>query len=216
MKTTALLVALSVSAFAFTSRTVAQDKAPAPTDSTPKEVPELNPAELERQFEKRMSGATMVGRFTVEGRGNNNGNANGREPKEDRYHINKVTKMKGDYWMFAARVQYGNRDVTVPIMLQVKWAGDTPVITLTDMTIPGLGTYTARVMVYRDHYAGYWSGGDHGGQMWGRIEHEDADAADAPKAPDAPKPRGGAPDAPPTPRAPAPAGPTVPSPAPGR
>jgi hypothetical protein len=94
----------------------------------------------------------------------------------------------------------------------VKWAGDTPVITLTDMTIPGLGTYTARVMVYRDHYAGYWSAGDHGGQMWGRIERDAADSDDAPKAPGAPK----APDAPPAPRTPAPAGPTVPSPAPAR
>ena len=164
------------------SPVVAQEAAKAPVDAEPKAEVKPDQAELDKQFEKTMSGATMVGRFTMEGRG-----GGGREPKEDRYQINKVTKMKGDYWLFSARVQYGNKDVTVPIMLQVKWAGDTPVITLTDMTIPGLGTYTARVMVFRDHYSGYWSGGDHGGNMWGRIEHDAAPASDAPAAPQAPK-----------------------------
>ncbi len=33
-----------------------------------------------------------------------------------------------------------------------------------------MGTYTARVMIYADHYAGTWDAGDHGGHMWGRIE----------------------------------------------
>ena len=43
-------------------------------------------------------------------------------------------------------------------------------ITVTDAKIPGLGTYTARVMFYRDEYAGTWSGGNHGGHLWGKIE----------------------------------------------
>ena len=180
------------------SLSLAQDAPKAPTaqdDRAQPKVPEpkVDQAELDKQFEQTMSGATLVGRFTVEGRGG------GREPGEDRYHINKVTKMAGDYWMFAARVQYGKKDVTVPMMLQVKWAGDTPVITLTDLSIPGLGTYTARVLIFRDHYAGYWSGGDHGGNLWGRIEREDQPAADAPAAPKAPA----APDAPATPATPA-------------
>jgi hypothetical protein len=38
------------------------------------------------------------------------------------------------------------------------------------LSIPGLGTYTARVLIYRGQYAGTWSGGDHGGELWGRIE----------------------------------------------
>jgi hypothetical protein len=55
----------------------------------------------------------------------------------------------------------------------VKWAGDTPVISVTDVGVPGLGTYTARVVVYGDQYAGIWStsDGSHGGQMWGKLEH---------------------------------------------
>lgn len=159
----------------------------------------VDQAELDKQFEKTMTGATLIGRFTVEGRGDGNRGEGAREPREERYHISKVTKTQGDYWVFAARVQYGKKDVTVPMMLQVKWAGDTPVITLTDLTIPGLGTYTARVLIFRDHYAGYWSGGEHSGNLWGRIERNAEGASDEPAAPDAPKP----PDAPEAPQPPA-------------
>lgn len=56
------------------------------------------------------------------------------------------------------------------MIIPVKWAGDTPVISVTDMTIPLLGTYTARVTIYKDTYAGMWSGGNHGGYMWGKLE----------------------------------------------
>ena len=172
-------------------------KAPAPPP--PKQVPAQ--ADLEKEFEKTLTGATLVGQFTIEGRGRGDG-----QPKEERYQINKVTKMRGDYWLFAARVQYGKKDVTVPMMLQVKWAGDTPVITLTDLAIPGLGTYTARVMIFRDHYAGYWSGTDHGGNLFGRIERTAGAAAEAPDAPaEPPQPREGAT---------VPGGPTRPAPRP--
>jgi hypothetical protein len=46
------------------------------------------------------------------------------------------------------------------------------VITLTDFAIPGVGTWTARVLLYRDQYAGTWSGKRGGGQMFGKIVRE--------------------------------------------
>ena len=60
--------------------------------------------------------------------------------------------------------------MTVPLPLTVKWAGDTPVITLTDLAIPGLGHLYRAVLIYRGQYAGTWSAGDHGGELWGHIE----------------------------------------------
>lgn len=118
--------------------------------------------ELEAEFEKTMSGATLVGAFTDTDHPD-------AAPHREKYVINKVTKLRDDLWRFEARIQYGKNDVTVPIPLQVKWAGDTPVITLTDLLIPGLGTFTARVLVYRGKYAGTWSGGTHGGQLFGDV-----------------------------------------------
>ncbi len=119
---------------------------------------------LEGEFERTMSGAVLAGRFSVDGREN---------LSEERYTISSVRKLGGGVWLINSRIQYGSRDVTVPVPVKVLWAGDTPVITLTDVAIPGIGTFTARVLIYRDRYAGTWSGGDHGGQMFGLIEHPD-------------------------------------------
>ena len=118
-------------------------------------------AELEKRFQEMMSGVTLVGHST---RLNKEGIFG-----EERYVIDKVSKLAGDTWLFHARLQYSSHDIPVPVPVAVEWAGDTPVITLTDLTIPGLGTYTARVLLYRDQYAGTWSGKDHGGQLFGKI-----------------------------------------------
>ena len=123
----------------------------------------------EEKFQEMLSGVTLVGHFTMTGQASD-------EPlREEKYTIAKVTKMRGDYWLFMARIEYGQRDVTVPLLLEVKWAGDTPVITLTDMELPNLGTYTARVLIYRNHYAGMWSGGTHGGHLFGKIVKRQTD-----------------------------------------
>ena len=121
-------------------------------------------ADLEKQFQEMMSGVTLVGHST---RLNKEGIAG-----EERYVIEKVSKISGDTWLFQARMQYGGRDIPVPVPVTMKWAGDTPVIELTDLTIPGMGTFTARVVLYRDQYAGTWSAKDHGGQIFGKIVHE--------------------------------------------
>jgi len=120
-------------------------------------------AELETQFARRMSGATLMGHFTVDG-------DPGGAAQPDSYHLGTVEKIDDeDRWSFESEIAYGDKRVELPIAVRVKWAGDTPVITLTDMAIPMLGTFTARVVVYRDRYAGIWMGADHGGQMYGRV-----------------------------------------------
>jgi hypothetical protein len=150
-------------AVSFVSWANAQATKPATTKAVKQE-------DLERQFAEMLSGSTLVGKFTEE----KTPRPEPMKPAEDRYTLTKVQKLYGDNWLFVARIQYGEHDLSVPIMLPVKWAGDTPVITVTDAKIPGLGTYTARVMFYRDEYAGTWSGGNHGGHLWGRIERAKA------------------------------------------
>jgi len=90
---------------------------------------------------------------------------------EERYSIDRVAKMGGDVWMFEARMKLSGHEIPLPIPVTIKWAGDTPVITLTDISIPGMGSYTARVVLYRGRYAGTWSGKDHGGELFGAIVH---------------------------------------------
>lgn len=121
---------------------------------------------LIKQFEESMSGATLVGYFTI----------NGQEAtmglKEEKYRLKSVKKLKkDDYWQF--EYQHGNSDKTTKLPVEIKWAGDTPVITLTDVLVPGAGTFTARVLFYRNEYAGTWSASDHGGRLFGKVVKED-------------------------------------------
>lgn len=142
---------------------------PAQATSAPSAPPAFDPATLESQFEKTMSGAVLVGRFTDSARP-------GAAPREERYTIQRVSKVAGsdDRWLFICRIQFAGKDVAVPLTIPVRWAGDTAVISVTDMAIPGLGTYNARVLIDGDHYAGTWRGATHGGHLWGRIERASA------------------------------------------
>jgi hypothetical protein len=123
-----------------------------------------NPAgNPEKLFEQMMTGAVMVGHSTLDGKDGLSG--------EERYSIDHVTKLAGDVWMFQSRMKLDGHEIPLPIPVNIKWAGDTPVIEVTDMSIPGMGSYTARVVLYRDRYAGTWSGKNHGGQLFGAIVH---------------------------------------------
>ena len=93
--------------------------------------------------------------------------------KIDKYTIQSARKVKDNDWVITSRIQFGNVDVNVPLTVQVYWAGDTPVISVTDLQVPGAGTYTARVLVYQDTYAGSWFGKGYGGQMTGTIRNQD-------------------------------------------
>lgn len=125
-------------------------------------------AHLEEEFAKALSGATLVGYYTTTGKEQQQG------LQPEKYRLGTVKKLNDqDLWLFEYR--YGDSQQTIPLPLLVKWAGDTPVITLTDLTIPGVGTFTARVLFYRGEYAGTWSAGDHGGQLFGRIERTEAE-----------------------------------------
>jgi hypothetical protein len=154
--------------FAASSSSRAQESKPA--DSKPPAAApavKLTQEELEAKFKATLTKATMSGRWC--------GIKDGKltPEKEDKYTIVSVNKLGGEAWIINARIQYGEKDFTVPVPVQVKWAGDTPVITVDGMTMPGGKTaYSARVLVYDKTYAGTWSGGDHGGLMNGVITNE--------------------------------------------
>ncbi|TWT49957.1 hypothetical protein KOR42_37750 [Thalassoglobus neptunius] len=129
--------------------------------------PELT--EAEQAFVEQMTESVLVGQFSVDGRSD-------RTPKPERYAIQSVTKTGDDNWIVQARITYGKYDLPVPVPVQVIWAGDTPVLQVTDLKIPLMGEgFTARVMFYKDRYAGSWYHGKVGGHMWGSIERQSAD-----------------------------------------
>jgi len=129
----------------------------------------LGREELEKAFSEQMTGSVLVGHYSVVGKETKPANP-------ERYELKKVAKVKDDLWLFEARIKYGQTDVTVPLMLRVVWADDTPMITLTEATLPGLAAaFSSRVMFHGDRYAGTWQHGKVGGHLWGTIEKADAE-----------------------------------------
>lgn len=115
----------------------------------------------EKRFQESLSGVTLTGFYT-------NGNAS--ELKADRYVIEKISKASGKLWKFEVRIQYNGKDMAIALPIPIEWAGDTPVVSLTNFTVPGSGTFTARVLFYDGAYVGTWSGANgHGGKMFGSI-----------------------------------------------
>ena len=126
----------------------------------------VDPASLnesERQFAERMRDVSLVGSFTMTGRED-------RTPRADRYDIASVEKVGTDLWRFNANMDCCGVSGAIPVVVPMRWIGDTPVIMMTDTSLPGLGTFTVRLFFYGDRYAGTWQHGERGGHMSGRIE----------------------------------------------
>jgi hypothetical protein len=128
----------------------------------------VTPASLndaERQFMERMRDVSLVGAFTVAGRENHT-------PQADRYDISSVEKVGTDLWRFNAKMNCCGVNGAIPVVVPMRWNGDTPMIMMTDTSLPGLGTFTVRLFFYDDRYAGTWQHGKSGGLMSGRIEKQ--------------------------------------------
>ena len=150
-------------------------------EETAKPVAEANdskkqPDQEERfkAFEEMLKSSSMIGTFMMDG-------DEKKRRIEERYDIAKVVKQpNGDYWNFYSRIRYGDWDVTLPIPVEVKWAGTTPVITVDNLTIPAMGTFDARILIADGKYAGTWRHGKVGGLMFGRLEKQKPDAKEEP------------------------------------
>ena len=134
--------------------------------------PSANPQE--EQLRQLLTGATLIGHFTDDATP-----AANDQLAAERYEISSIERMgDSDLWLIQARIQYGDKDMRVPVPVVIKWAGKTPVITLDQVAIPGLGTFDARVLLTKNRYAGTWQHDQHGGHLFGRIEHAKTPAAE--------------------------------------
>ena len=130
----------------------------------------VDPASLtdqEHQFTERMRNVTLRGSFTVDGR-------EGRTPREDRYDIESVEKVGDDLWRFNAGMKCCGVNGVIPVVVPMRFVGDTPMIMMTNTSLPALGTFTVRLIFYEDRYAGSWQHEKVGGLMSGRIEKQSA------------------------------------------
>ncbi|QDT10578.1 hypothetical protein [Stieleria marina] len=117
----------------------------------------------ETKLANYLSGAKFVGKFTIDGRED-------KTPKTETYTISKCQKLpEADMYRLTARIKYGDVDQEVPLDLKILWSGRTPVITMDQFWIPGMGTFGARVLIHSNRYAGTWQHDAVGGHMFGKI-----------------------------------------------
>jgi len=117
----------------------------------------------EQRLANYLTGATFTGNFTVEGNED-------RTPKPESYRIKSCEKLdQENMYRLTVAIRYGDTDGEFPMDLPILWSGKTPVITLDSVWIPGLGTFSARVLLHKGRYAGTWQHDEKGGHLFGTI-----------------------------------------------
>lgn len=147
-----LLVGFLLGGTAYLATGVAQD--PAPSSKPPVE-----------DFAKYLSGTVLTGVFTVDGKPLD-------KLTEERYEIKSAKKVDGfeSLWEIVTRIKYGDKDISLPVEINVEWVGKTPVMVMDSVSLPGLGTFSARVVFHDKKYAGTWKHDEVGGHLFGRVE----------------------------------------------
>ena len=124
---------------------------------------------LNQELQRFLTDITFRGHFTTDKKGSEE-----EVPKQDEYTITSATHVGGDYWLLTSRIQYKDIDVTLPVPVIIRWASTTPLIMLEEVTLPGMGTFSARVLIHRNRYAGTWQHDDVGGHLFGTLSKSES------------------------------------------
>jgi hypothetical protein len=165
---------------------------------------------------KIFDNAELNGMFTVTGRPLNN-------LKEERYQIQSIRQVDDTKrWVITTKIQYQKINAVFPVQVDVEWAKNTPVITMDEISIPLLGTFSCRVLFHDGRYSGTWQHDRVGGHLFGEYyKAGEKPTTEARPADDAAQPSPiqkaqmqtpGSPDAPPIPGAPNGAAPQIATP----
>jgi hypothetical protein len=125
------------------------------------------PSDPEERFKALFTKATLSGRWARLKDG-----VLGEERTGDKYTIVSVIKRDGDNWTVNAKMKYGEKELIMPVPVQMKFSGDTAVLTVENLGIPGGGTYTARLLIFERTYSGTWKDQRGGGMLYGTIANE--------------------------------------------
>jgi len=125
------------------------------------------PVDPEERFKALFTNAYLSGRWAPLKDG-----ALGEERSGDKYQIVSVTRGSGDNWTVNAKMKYRDQEIVMPIPVQMKFAGDTAILVVDNLVIPGGGTYSARLLIYERTYSGTWKGQRGGGMLYGVITND--------------------------------------------
>ena len=145
----AALMMLVMAGRAFAQNSTSNGAAGKPADVSAPAVSsqpvKLTPAELDAKLKNLLAHATLTGRWCMIRNGQLGTN------QADKYTIQGIEKVSGESWMLHAHIQYGQRDVIAPIPVRIQWAGDTPVLVVDNLGIPGGGVVHRPRVISREH-----------------------------------------------------------------
>jgi hypothetical protein len=125
------------------------------------------PSDPEERFKAIFTNATLSGRWARIKDG-----VLGEERTGDKYTIVSVVKRDGDNWTVNAKMKYGEKELILPVPVRMKFNGDTAVLIVEDLGMPGGGTYTARLLIFERTYSGTWKDQRGGGMLYGTIANQ--------------------------------------------
>jgi hypothetical protein len=125
------------------------------------------PSDPEERFIALFTNATLSGRWARLKDG-----VLGEERTGDKYTIVSVVKRDGDSWTVNAKMKYGEKELILPVPVRMKFTGDTAVLSVEDLGMPGGGTYTARLLIFERTYSGTWKDQRGGGMLYGTIANQ--------------------------------------------
>jgi hypothetical protein len=170
MKINSLILPVSVLAaicLSATERSSAQDHVQKDTPKSTAAIQKPLPSAPEERFKALFTKAILSGRWARI----KNGEL-GEERTGDKYTILSVVKRDGDNWTVNAKMKYGEKDLILPVPVRMKFSGDTALLIVEDLGIPGGGTYSARLMIFERTYSGTWKDQRGGGMLYGTISNE--------------------------------------------
>lgn len=125
------------------------------------------PSDPEERFKALFTNATLSGRWARIKDG-----VLGEERAGDKYSIVSVVKRDRDSWTVNAKMKYGEKELILPVPVRMKFNGDTAVLSVEDLGMPGGGTYTARLLIFERTYSGTWKDQRGGGMLYGTIANQ--------------------------------------------
>jgi len=125
------------------------------------------PADPEERFKLLFTKSYLSGRWAPLKDG-----VLGEERTGDKYQIVSVAKGNGDNWTVSAKLKYRDQEFVMPIPVRMRFDRDTAILIVDGLSIPGGGTYTARLLIYERTYSGTWKGQRGGGMLYGTITNE--------------------------------------------
>ena len=91
-------------------------------DTTSKPAKPATKDELIKKLKDTLTNAKLTGKFTILGKED-------KSPAAEEYTIVSAQKVdEGDLWLLKARIKYGDKDITLPVPIEIQWVGETPIM----------------------------------------------------------------------------------------